>query len=124
MKDSVVKFVVESPVIHVAHLSSVKDLEWLFASLKEGELFTELKYKNDGISKWFTLGDQFLHVDVENGYVHAGSFGVVARLGSFVAWNQAGVVYVLPLKFSTGRVDVFDDKLLPKKLLRNVLVKE
>lgn len=119
------KFVVESPVIHVAHLNTVKDLEWLFVSLQEGELFTELKYKHEGNEKrWLTLGNHFLHVDVEKGYVSAGSFGIVARLGSFAAWNQAGVVYVLPLKFSTGKEHVFDDRQLPKKLLRNVLVKE
>lgn len=124
MKGSVVKFVVESPVIHVAHLGTVQDLEWLFASLKEGDLFTELKYKHDDVKKWFTLGEQFLHVDVDKGWVHAGSSGIVARLGSFVAWNQAGIVYVIPLKFSTGKTDLFDDRQLPKKLLRNVLVKE
>lgn len=127
------RFTTVQPIIQVAELSTISDLEWMLKNLTSRTLFHTVRIKEGPFSNKFeqydassslsVTGDTLCSTDYESGYGNSVSKieHLVAMVGNTIAWNQNGVVYVLNLnrnqRFTSDMTD-----LIPAELLTNIIV--
>lgn len=107
----------ELPVVQVACLESLQDVEWLWRTLNDGVLFNciAVQYTAGGEYR-YSLAD-LVYVDgfgIKSDSVY---FSIRGDGTQYVAWNQAGKAYFI------SSHDGFSESLVPDVLQKLVYVK-
>lgn len=113
------KYRYELPVVQVAHLESIQDVEWLWKVLNDGVLFDRIIFQYaDGRQMTFPI-EQMSFVD--NVEIKSSShyfFAVNGNGSHYIAWNQSGEAYFI--HSDKG----FTESLIPEALQKLVYVKD
>lgn len=123
------KFTTVQPIIQVAELSNMDDLEWVLTTLKERKLFHNIRVYDsysdkqavyDADSGLEIKKDKIVKVSYESGYGNSYDERTysVARIGSFIVWNQNGEASSVFLE----RDGSFTKDHIPNYLLKNIVV--
>jgi hypothetical protein len=116
------KYTMEFPVIQVAHMSTVNDLEWVLRTVQEGDLFTTIR--RDTPMRTFVVSGKDLCCEDDVVKTHSGSgwnpVHVAVRLDDFIVWNQKKEAYAV---YWERGGNILPEHMIPEKLQQLILVR-
>lgn len=113
------KYNFEMPVVQVAHIQSVNDLEWVQDALGKGEIFDRLVFAhaNPEFNQVYVFND--VKVLADYGYAHFSrnlDSHTVSVGDTYIVWNQSKEAYAVK------SVHGFTPKMIPQELKQLVVV--
>lgn len=106
----------ELPVVQVACMESFQDVEWLWNTVRKGELFDRIIL--DYPATKYAISVDMMRLVPGKGLDLNNQVQVVGNGKQYILWNQSRKAYLL------SGYDFFTEDMVPEALQKNVLVRK